>query len=265
MSIPTQEELLVLEQMSSILEDIACSHRDLRRDLDTLRRRFLNEGFCFLSVTIPKLGKAFDRALDGVSAFTPVNGFARLTGTVLPRFMGSMLRRVFNEDGTLVSSLDYSLVKNLRTFFYYAYKVSVDFSPSVISRYEDNFIKTDEDVSEYSDFSDIKPLINLCAHQLRELDSIEFASPTYGPGVSANCGRDDVYTSYHPISTDAVIALGPSYFYQWDDPRVHSEILYLFLTSFIGSFVTDIPPGEKFNYAPSKVIFVPKDSRGPLS
>ncbi len=68
----------------------------VERDVATMRRRYEQEGFSFLSLTLPRLS---DALLQGIEAgrFTCPAGFSRHGS--LPRFLGGFFNRLFSRDG----------------------------------------------------------------------------------------------------------------------------------------------------------------------
>jgi hypothetical protein len=84
------------------LRDVASAstypNAELNRDMHTVCMRVKAEGLPFLTKTVPSLGKAIDYAL---STATPLRfrGFKLKPGTQLPRFLGWLIVRVFDDVG----------------------------------------------------------------------------------------------------------------------------------------------------------------------
>jgi hypothetical protein len=74
------------------------TQKNVDRDVEEIRRRTAHEGLCFLTKTLPSLGKAIDRSLATASRLR-VTGFKLKPDTKLPIFMGEAMSRVFRSDG----------------------------------------------------------------------------------------------------------------------------------------------------------------------
>jgi len=73
-------------------------HTSTTLDINTVKRRFENEGDSFFTITLPSFGSDFEKSLDyGYVDHDSFPGFARTKG--LPRFLGGFLDLVF-ERGT---------------------------------------------------------------------------------------------------------------------------------------------------------------------
>lgn len=69
-------------------------------DLCTLEQRFLSEGFTFVSVVLPRLGKAILKSFQTGMLEMPAN-LKRKAGTKLPRLFYRMLQQLYEDDGKL--------------------------------------------------------------------------------------------------------------------------------------------------------------------
>jgi len=103
------KSLDVNEIIAAYLRDVHSSHGDvfniraLNLTLKQVKKRVRSEGIGFLTKTLPRLGKALDKALSEV---TPLNaasvGFSSPIGSKLPRFLGEFFSRVLHPDGTVL-------------------------------------------------------------------------------------------------------------------------------------------------------------------
>lgn len=76
--------------------------RDLHRDLLTVRRRVIGEGFGFLCLVLPRLGDAVVLSLEVGRLVIPSDiGFPTSKGRNTPAFLPYLFTRVFHADGTL--------------------------------------------------------------------------------------------------------------------------------------------------------------------
>lgn len=255
-------EKLTCNEMQALLHDqpFSVSH-DYIRNSRTFFRRFQNEGFSFLSKTIPSLGKALDRALSGKVAFSLPSTFKKYKKTCFPHFLGSALRRIFDETGYLLDSPCYNTVAWLRSFCYYAYKIEVPFEEAEIQEFSRRFVETDSDIGNLPLCGDDSTVSvrNLMRALLSSLDD-EQSTPQFGPGISSNCKRTEKWNEFVPPSLMRM-HFGRDFFLLNGEHWLY-ELFVLYLFSYLRAFL-----GVNWNsfegYCPSKILFVPKDSRGP--
>lgn len=104
----------LVEVMAAALEDMGaacgvCTSRDIK----TVAAREEHEGLGFLTLTLPRLGKEFERALAlGALDDDAWLGFGRSRG--LPRFLSGFLRQVFHSDGRLRSRPNVECIRAVR-------------------------------------------------------------------------------------------------------------------------------------------------------
>jgi hypothetical protein len=259
----------------SILQCYNAMKKDgLINDLDynTLSRRSYREGFQFLTVTLPVLGKSFDSALGSGLLHLPSN-FGRYKGRGIPKFMVQHFRRVFSDDGTLLQSPDVDSIRSIRQVCFYAYKAKLPVGAAKERMVLDSFLETEGEVLAFVSQRDspfricsTSPIVDRAA----DLISRVFANfnsekllrfrPKHGKGVTADLPIKRKWSS-KPKS------LG----YSWIDPlNVSFEDLFYFSSEHKCDM--QIPQPAYDPYAgwlrpvkgqTAKVILVPKDSRGP--
>jgi len=89
--------------------------KGLERDVITLEKRFENEGYSFLTITLPTLDAALVRGLSS-GQFTCPLGFKTTKGGTIPRLFSGMFCKVFDPlTGLLVEVPDLGTLKDLRT------------------------------------------------------------------------------------------------------------------------------------------------------
>lgn len=263
------EELSVYREMDVLLHESNCwiNCREISNDANTFSRRFKHEGFCFLSKTLPMLGKAFDRALSGNENFSFSSSFSKKRkNDAYPKFLGAAFSLVFDNDGCLRESIDPNLIVWIRTFLFYAYKIETPYDEQLISEFGDSFINTDNAVGNNAS-SKFKAIM---ATQLADItEKFSICSPVYGPGISSDLPRNDRYGHFVPPSHLRNL-VGRDYFHQPDEFRDEEDMIlftYAFLLAFSSSesLSTEYTLGsnDPFVNSYSKVLFVPKDSRGP--
>lgn len=256
-------EKLTANEIAALMHDQPfCVSHDYIRNIRTLFRRYSNEGLSFLTKTLPSLGKAFDKALSGQVAFSLPTSFKRYKKTCFPHFLGSALRRVLDPSGFLLPSPCYKTVAWLRTVLFYAYKIEVPFEEMEIQEFSEKFIATDEAIGSFPIVGDdaTRPLRSLMRAQIDHLNDNHF-EPAFGPGISSNCSRVDKYNQFVPPS-ELRNAFGRQFFHQPNEYWLEE----LFITTWVSWMLAlNLMNESKFTLgiSPSKILFVPKDSRGP--
>jgi hypothetical protein len=119
MTNPIVEEVMkspvaLLESLCNDCQRLNPAVEGLKRDLQTLKQRFENEGYGFLTVALPALDEAI---LIGLSTrkFTCPTGFKVIRGGAIPRFLSGMLCEVFDPiTGMLKDDIDICVLKTVR-------------------------------------------------------------------------------------------------------------------------------------------------------
>lgn len=103
--------------LESLLHDCKRLNPDvqgLNRDLLTIKKRYEEEGYGFLTVALPALDAAFVQGLSS-GKFTCPQGFKRSKGQAIPRFLSGMLCEVFDTStGLLKEDADLCVIKSIR-------------------------------------------------------------------------------------------------------------------------------------------------------
>lgn len=93
--------------IKALLHDVYTSHgavfnaKSLKDTIGIVDKRTSEEGIGFLTKTLPKLGKALDRALSGSGPLKAVDvGFVPMPGCEYPLFLGELFSQVLHSDGT---------------------------------------------------------------------------------------------------------------------------------------------------------------------
>ena len=270
-----------LELIAALLLDIHLSHgvvfnsRALRLTLQKVKNRARSEGDGFLTKTLPRLGKAFDKALSGD---TPLNsaklGFDAQLDSVLPRFLGEFFNCVLRTDGTLLPYPCAVSVSVIRQVCYLFYKYKLPYTDEQEQQVLDRFEKTEEELSllapklleieAYCEKHHIlgwnrffcNPSISNVALKARELLKVLFADfdptdifPRHGPGVVATKQR--LWGKY-----------------LWSNVSRRITEVYPFDEYFCSSLGSVCDNYDKFKLVneedlSARVLLVPKDSRGP--
>lgn len=94
------------------------SVKGLDRDLETIEKRFENEGYGFLTKALPALGDALTQGIS-TGRFTCAREFARIPRGTIPRFLSGMFSEVFEPfSGELREDADSGVIKCLREGLY---------------------------------------------------------------------------------------------------------------------------------------------------
>jgi hypothetical protein len=241
-----------------------CDDLQLDRDYITLEGRVESEGISFMTVTLPKLGKLFDRALgDGMYSTDSLCGFKASRQSATPRFLGSLFIRVFDKSGQLLANACPTAVRNIRQICYLAYKVDVPYKNELKARVIDSFLNNEEELgrmiwsdakasAERFNTDPILQVANLCTRDLFP-DVERHYVPRHGPGVSSNVSSLDKWEAKLHPGSPAYERFGLLYWMSSDDGM---ERLHRYPTWSHNDYFKDTSLG-------AKVLLVPKDSRGP--
>jgi hypothetical protein len=143
-----------LSIIAAVLHDVYTTHGSwfsysaYSHTLNKVEKRLNQEGIGFLTKTLPRLGKALDRALSS-STLLNANAlrFDSQDNSCLPRFLGEAFNRVFDIDGSLLPDPCVTCVRVIRQICYLFYKYELPYSEvqkiSVIQK----FVKTEDDLS----------------------------------------------------------------------------------------------------------------------
>lgn len=243
-----------------------------KRDLDLVRRRALAEGLDFLTVTLPKLGKAVDRSFESGQLLIP-DGFKRVDGQSVPVFLKKAFAVLYDETGKLrwyenspnglfnVPDFDgtyANAAKCIRQLTLMFYKLRTTFTDHQIAEVVDRFERTDDEIG------DLRPDVNQLIGGV-SLDSV-LTRARHAIGIVLG-GFDPL--DIGPRHGSGAAACGTKPWNRYKAPRyiprlanVYAYDLYFYTPT---GFVDDL---DKYlaaeDYEPcAKVVLVPKDSRGP--
>ncbi|DAD50450.1 RNA-directed RNA polymerase [ssRNA phage Gephyllon.1_24] len=160
----------------------------LKRDLQTLKRRYKHEGYGLFAVTLPSIGKALDQGLAS-GRFTCPYGFAKAKGSAIPRLFSGMLSEVFVPvTGCLKETPNQGVITNLRQICYLFKKVTLTDESDVYLdlKAKRSFLATDEIAASLVLEDRVAHMLRLVSkYVLPDLDSQESELATYkhGPGA----------------------------------------------------------------------------------
>lgn len=233
---------------ATMIADIADCYPDsvVALDLKKLRSRVAAEGISFLTKALPRLGKSFDRALQGDVVFD-CRGFKTHDG--VPKFLGFLFKRVFTPSGLLRANPCTSAIKHIRQILYVLYKIDIPHSAKTEKSVLDSFKMVEEELNSLSINPD-------CA-------IIRRARVIITRVLSGSCPR-----SITPKHGPGAVATGEKGPRKFNFSRIYSRLDAKYPVS--EYFVTQSSQCaqryanfECLESGTAKVVLVPKDSRGP--
>jgi hypothetical protein len=267
--------------IAALLHDVQTSHgvvfdkRALRNTLKKVSDRTRLEGLSFLTKTLPRLGKALDKALSGIHNLNAASvGFDSLPDSELPRFLGEFFKLVFHPDGTVLPTPCADSVRVLRQILYLFYKYELPFSDEQEQKVLNSFVKTEQELSEHASYlqglslrvtEHTKKYSNRVEPEYTDVSVVRDARKLLS-NLFAFFDPKDILPRHGPGSVSTKEMLWDKYRWTNISPRIASvyPIDEYYFSSL--SHVCDRLPmiqslGSKESSA--KVILVPKDSRGP--
>jgi hypothetical protein len=246
----------------------------LRKTLLKVERRYSSEGIGFLTKTLPRLGKYFDKVLAGQFLFDSIEtGFKPCPNSKLPRFLGELFSQVLSLDGAVLQNADVVCVKSIRQLCYLFYKLELPFDPELEQSVIDKFVKTEYDIKSTSElFASIAE--NFETHRLNSFSSIkpDWASRAIRKArinlqrLFRNFDHTDIYPKHGPgvVSTKETLWRK----YAWTQISSRITDVYPLDSYFYASIGHVCDSFKEFNSltdgeSSARVLLVPKDSRGP--
>lgn len=262
--------------IATLLTDVQTSFsevitpRALRLTIQKIDNRLAREGMSFLTKTLPRLGKAFDKALLGKEAFN-FQGFARGHGK-LPRFLGELFVRVFSYDGVLLPSPCVTSIKAIRQVLFLFYKLELPYDSTLKNAVIDQFVKAEQDIATYDQlFQQIAEAVDC------NPSGYDRITPTYHAKVIRGARRllarvfskfdpEDILPRHGPGVVSTKETLEGKYRFSRINPRIQN--VYPFDAYFCASKGHVCDTYSEFvsksdQESSAQVLLVPKDSRGP--
>jgi hypothetical protein len=269
-----------LKVIAALLHDVQNAHgsvfntRACRNTINIVLKRTRSEGMGFLTKTLPRLAKAFDKAIAGD---TPLNatslGFSTQAGSELPRFLGEFFNRVLQTDGALLQNPCAYSVGVIRDVCYLFYKYELPYTEeqeqSVISKFE----RTEADISA-------------CSTKLQEIATCLEATTSVRARRPKASSTAEVAREAKKLLWELFRYFDPTDINPRHGPGVvatKQQLSGKYLWTNVSDRITSKYPLDAYYYAslshvcdrldslmaitgdslPAKVILVPKDSRGP--
>jgi len=248
----------VSELFTALHADVASSANvprvELDRDNRKIATRASSEGLSFYTKTLPRMGKAIDKALSsGEQLQCPF--FKKRKGTQIPNLFGYLISRVFDSDGWERSDASPAVLGYLRQLLFVFYKLELQYTDETVSKAISQFVEVDDgcsleigelDPTSLRILQTTRSLIRKVTHDL-DLVNIK---PKHGPGVVATgqSGGDKALFTRFVEKLEAVYPLVDYFHYNYS--HVTDRLDYL---QELPSVLTGT----------AKLVSVPKDSRGP--
>jgi hypothetical protein len=249
--------------------------RALRLTLNKVESRARREGLGFLTKTLPRLGKAFDKALAGE---TPLNAeelrMDPQPDSQLPRFLGELFNRVLQPNGVLLCAPCAKCVESIRGILFVFYKLEVPYDPvqehEVISKFEktETDLKAiDEILTQMQGAPQLATLLRSTSYSAGKTTlEIAHLAKSRLAELFARFDPTDIYPRHGPGAVSTKERLWDKYLWTNVDDRITER--YPFDEYFCSSSGHVCDQYRDFGRVtgeslPARVILVPKDSRGP--
>jgi hypothetical protein len=274
------ESLDELEIIAALLHDVhdvnglVFNTRALKLTIKKVSSRYSKEGISFLTKTLPRLGKAFDKALSEASPLNATElGFKPQPWSKLPILFGEFFCRVLHTDGTPLPYPCIESVKVIRQICYLFYKYELPFTDEQEQKVVEQFEKTEDDLKAHA------PILE---HLFKDLGvtnqarRARFASTTMPQiarearillsGVFSGFDCLDIYPQHGPGTVATKQQLQEKY--MWTNVSARITECYPFDAYFCASQGHVCDSYQSFSKVgnqdhSARVILVPKDSRGP--
>jgi len=224
---------------------------------DEFEQRVLSEGWKFLTVTLPQLGKDLDQALITGEQFQLTARFKKKSGSALPLFLNNMFRHVFSNHGWLRHDASPRHIKLIRQLTLMFYKLEVQYEENLLSRYYNDYIDRDSSLTSPLPNVEVssRMLENARAYLSFVLPSSDGSTrklvPRHGPGATA-C-RTVPWDKYHKA---------PRFIQKLNEVFDYSETFFFNATHLADELDKLLESGD-LDQPVARITAVPKDSRGP--
>lgn len=234
------------------------------RDIEMFKTRASAEGLTYLTITLPKLGKALDAAFQSGIFVLPAE-FGSRKGEVYPMFLRRAFSSLCHSDGrlipwydgiaTITDSDEYAgaalAIRQLTLMFY---KMKLPYSKDLIKATIDRFRATDRALESTDQLiqkgSSLLTRASVFVRRLLHTVDPYEVRPRHGSGASA-CGTKP-WLRYAK----------PRYFAQIDRVYPYTEYYYTSIDDWVQIYPDLFEESEEV-VPTAKVVLVPKDSRGP--
>lgn len=268
---------LLLATLDDVATHLSYQTTDAWNDGRVITRRATSEGLQFVTVTLPSLAKALDKALATDALFETPPGFKTRRDSRLPVFLGSLFEQIFDEFGIQRRDASVQAVSCVRQVCYLFYKLSLPPSQTQIDETINRFKQNEEELQHkvgpslvlaeeaikgvnpfdaplLPDQIDLPTLVLarrlICAVLATSDPKDEKFRPKHGPGAVATGEKEAEKMIWKRYYTELAREFPyPDYFY--------------FNLSHLCDDLQGYLSLEELSEPTAKVVLVPKDSRGP--
>jgi hypothetical protein len=269
------------EIIAAYLHDVQKTHGDvfniraMNLTVKKVKNRVQKEGLGFLTKTLPRLGKALDKALTQVADLNCIEcGFKPIPGTKLPKLMGEFFKLVLDPNGSILPSPCESSVRVIRQFCLLFYKYELPYTDEQEHEVSARFLKTEQDIEQTEQILErVSEAVNRScssrrnAHKLGKTPTeIVREARILLSNVFAFFDPMDIYPRHGPGAVATKQQLWGKY--QWTNVSARITEKYSLDAFFFASLghvcdrLEDLK-GLPAKDLPARVVLVPKDSRGP--
>jgi hypothetical protein len=228
------------------------SRKDLDLDCATVRRRVETEGLTFLTKSLPQLGKAFDEALETGFFVLPEGHKPYDKRRNVPTLFKSWFDPVLGVEGRL-AEVSPERVKSIRQACFLLYKLELGYSPAQEEAVLQSFLDTEEELGSWMfpfDDWDVQGARDLVAELLSWFNPRQMV-PRHGPGAVASGQKGDAKWCFGTFYADLHAQLPYDEYFFVGGSLDSAEVMRQWTSM------------ERKDHSRSKVVLVPKDSRGP--
>ena len=261
------DDIATLIESSSALRNVCkkfSPRAEALRDYNYISSRTHSEGVQFLTISLPNLGKWYDGVIahrngDLILGFKPYHHFECEFDFTCPLLCRMLAYTVLCEGIPVPDKA--RVIQAYRSLFYLYYKLEVPMTreqlDTALQNWKDNELELEEfEFPAYydDDLIQVRDIISVLVH--RTDDCFERIDPQHGPGAVAG-GEDNEqkWETASYIKTLHSVYPRYDYYFGWrSSGRISTQ-----MCSEIISFVKRSGEAE----AVSRLLFVPKDSRGP--
>jgi hypothetical protein len=254
----TVNALLDLADMHNV------SKQESRRDCEEIHARVAAEGLPFLTVALPLLGKALDKALSSEERILDTQGFELEPGTHYPKFLRCYWSRVFDAQGLELPDADAGAVGAIRQLVYLLYKLEIPFEREVADRVVSEFVTTDNALPQnfeelqnslsFEDWDVLDEASKLISDIFSGFDPLDIV-PKHGPGAVATGELNHQKHRFKRLYLSIERVYPFTEYFCYSMSQVADEWRYWQGSRGLGL--------EVHQTGTAKVVLVPKDSRGP--
>ena len=260
------------------------STRSLELTVDKVRKRFMKEGMSFLTIALPRLGKALDKALSEQEPLdASILGFKPQDGSKLPKFLGELFNCVLNTDGLPLQDPCTNIVASLRDVLYLFYKYELPYDKEKQQAVIDKFIRTEDELRSFAPkltrvwqcvddsncrIRSFKAIGPPDKETFQEEKATEIAREAKKALARLFCNFDpkDIYPRHGPGAVATRQRLWNKYL--WSNVSKSITDVYPFTEYFCASYGHICDTYKTLGSLseesmPARVVLVPKDSRGP--